>query len=414
MSGKAARVRITERQQDILLQFANARNSEVSLAQRSQIVLLAFEKRSNEQISVEVGLNPDQVGRWRRRWQQAWEKLIRVECSGKPHELVSAIKQVLADLPRSGRPRRIDPEQQAQLFSAACEDPEASGRPISQWTAWELADEMQSRGIIDAISPRWVSELLRRANIRPHRNKYWLFSKDRRDPDFDERVAAICKAYHEAIPLYQHDGIHTISIDEQTGIQALERIAKDLLPLPDQIGKREYEYRRHGTIGLFGNLHVATGKIIAPMLRETRTEEDFLENLNNVVCTDPDATFRLIVDNLNTHASESCVRFVADSCGIQEDLGVKGRRGILKSVKSRAGFLSDPSHRIRFLYLPRHTSWMNQIEIWFGVLRKKVTRLASFASVEKLENKIIDFINYYNETMAHPYRWTYQGRLLAD
>ena len=414
MSGKAARVRITERQQDVLRQFANARNLAVSLVQRSRIVLLAFEKRSNEQISIEVGLNPDQVGRWRRRWQQAWDKLICVECGGKPHELVDAIKQVLADLPRSGRPRRIDPEQQAQLFSAACENPEESGRPISHWTAWELAEEMQSRGIIDAITPRWVSELLRRAKIRPHRNKYWLFSKDRRDPDFDARVAIICNAYHEAIPLYQQHGIHTISIDEQTGIQALQRIAKDLLPVPGQFAKREYEYRRHGTIGLFGNLHVATGKIIAPMLRETRTEEDFLENLNNVVCTDPDATFRLIVDNLNTHASESCVRFVADSCSIQEDLGVKGRRGILTSMKSRAEFLSDPSHRIRFLYLPRHTSWMNQIEIWFGVLRKKVTRLGSFASVETLENKIIDFINYYNETMAHPYRWTYQGRLLAD
>ena len=126
MSGKAALVRITERQQDLLRQFANARNSEVSLAQRSRIVLLAFEKCSNEQISVEVGLNPDQVGRWRRRWQQAWEKLIRVECSGKPHELADAIKQVLADLPRSGRPRSIEPEQQAHLFSTACEDPEES------------------------------------------------------------------------------------------------------------------------------------------------------------------------------------------------------------------------------------------------------------------------------------------------
>lgn len=413
MSGSAARVTITERQQVVLRDFANARTSSVSLAQRSRIILLAFEKRTNEQISAEVGLNPDQVGRWRRRWQVSWERLIQVECGGQPHELHDAIKKVLADLPRSGRARRITPAQQVQMVSVACENPEDSGRPISYWTGWELAEEIMSRGIVDAISPRWVSELLRRANLRPHLNKYWLFSKDQRAPDFDERVAAICKAYQEAIPLYEQHGVHTISIDEQTGIQALERIAEDLRPQPGKIAKREYEYRRHGTTGLFGNFHVATGEIIAPMLRETRTEEDFLENLNNVICTDPGATFRLIVDNLNTHCSESCVSFVAAHCGIEADLGVKGRSGILKSTKTRTAFLSDPTHKIQFLFLPRHTSWLNQIEIWFGVLRRKVTRLGSFTSLAQLEEKIRDFIRYYNDTMAHPYRWTYQGRVLA-
>ena len=413
MSGSAAKVTITERQQEILLSFAEARKVDVGLAQRSRIVLFAFEKLSNERISELVELNPDQVGIWRRRWQDAWNSLIQVECNGTSHELRKAIKKTLADLPRSGRPARISPEQQAKLISLACEDPEDSGRPITNWSGRELADEIKQRGIIEMISPRWVSELLRRASLRPHRSRYWLFSKDRRDPDFDQRVARICKAYTDAISLYEQHGIHTISIDEQTGIQALERIAPDLLPKPGQIAKREFEYERHGTTGLFGNLHVATGEIIAPMVRETRNEEDFLENLNNVVCTDPEGTFRLVMDNLNTHCSESCVRYVAAECGCNIDLGTKGRQGILKSVKTRAAFLSDPTHRIQFLYVPRHSSWLNQIEIWFGVLRRKLTRWASFTSLEHLEDKILQFIDYYNMTMAHPYRWTYQGRVLV-
>ena len=159
MSGSAARVTITEQQQSILIEFANARTAKVALAQRSRIILLAFEKQTNEQISAEVGLNPDQVGRWRRRWQIAWDSLIKVECGGKPHELRDAIKKVLSDLPRSGRPSQISPEQQAQMISLACEYPEDSGRPIGNWTGWELAEELKSRSILDSISPRWVSIL---------------------------------------------------------------------------------------------------------------------------------------------------------------------------------------------------------------------------------------------------------------
>ena len=160
MSGSAAKVTITERQQEILLSFAEARKVDVGLAQRSRIVLFAFEKLSNERISELVELNPDQVGIWRRRWQDAWNSLIQVECSGTSHELRQAIKKTLADLPRSGRPARISPEQQAKLISLACEDPEDSGRPITNWSGRELADEIKQRGIIEMISPRWVSELL--------------------------------------------------------------------------------------------------------------------------------------------------------------------------------------------------------------------------------------------------------------
>jgi transposase len=249
--------------------------------------------------------------------------------------------------------------------------------------------------------------------VQPHRVKYWLNPKPADPIAFAEQVRAVCQAYAEALPLYQLSGVHTVSIDEQTGIQALERIAKDKPVRPGQLTRLEYEYIRHGTIGLFGNLHVATGQILCPMLRETRTEEDFLENIDNLVQTDPQAEWRFIADNLNTHVSVSLVRYVAESCGLHEDLGVKGRHGVLKSVATRRSFLADPSHRLRFLYTPLHTSWLNQIEIWFGVLRRKATRRGSFTSVDHLIDRILDFIQYYNHTMAHPYKWTYKGSLLC-
>ena len=249
--------------------------------------------------------------------------------------------------------------------------------------------------------------------MQPHRNKYWLFPKIDDQEAWNAQVVEICTVYREALELYRTYGVHTVSMDEQTGIQALQRIARDLVPQPGLFARREYEYIRHGTLGLFGNLHVATGKILSPLIRQTRTEADFLQNVARLVQTDPAAHWRFVTDNLNTHCSESLVEYVAQQCGINTDLGVKGRRGILKSLQSRREFLRDPSHRIRFIYTPKHCSWLNQIEIWFGTLRKKLTRYGSFSSLENLQDRILRFINYYNQTMAKPYRWTCDGSLLC-
>lgn len=413
MPGKAARVVITERQQDVLKEIAAARTSEVRMAQRAQIILLAFQRLNNEEISVQVDLNPDQIGRWRRRWQTAFAKLILVECNESRDVLRKSILSVLSDEHRSGRPPRITSEQQAKLVAMACEDPATEDRPLSHWSSSELRDRAIEMGIVEAISARWVRAILERSDVKPQSNKYWLTSPDRNDPDFDTRVTEVCDAYWSAIEAYETQGVHTVCIDEQTGIQALERIARDLLPRPGQVAKREFEYSRHGTVSLFGNFHVPTGKLLAPLLLATRTEEDFLQNLDSLVSLDADAPWRLIVDNLNTHSSESCVRYVAAACGITDDLGKKGVRGILQSQQTRKAFLSDPNHRIRFTYLPRHTSWLNQIEIWFGILRRKVTRFGNFPSVDALCDRIMNFVDYYNTALAHPFNWTYTGRILC-
>ena len=202
-------------------------------------------------------------------------------------------------------------------------------------------------------------------------------------------------------------GIHLVSTDEKTGIQALERLYPDIPPGPGRVQRREYEYSRHGTLCLTANLEIWCGWIIAPTLGPTRTEADFVAHVEQTVASDPLAGWVFIVDNLNTHQSESLVLWVAQTSGIEEDLGEKGQRGVLKSQKSRAIFLSDEGHRIRFVYTPKHTSWLNQIEIWFSILVRKLLRRSSFTSIEDLKARILAFIDYFNQTMAKPIRWLY-------
>jgi len=252
-------------------------------------------------------------------------KLIAIKCGQAPIDLRQAIEQTLSDAQRSGRPPTITPEQQALLVAKACENRQHSGRPIARWTAQELAKEMVVTNAIPFISSRWVSGLLARLKIRPHRIDYWMFSKDKvKDPNFGARV----------------------------------------------------------------------GKIWCPLIRQTRNEEDTLENLDNVIGQDPNGRFRLLMDNLNTHVSESFVRYVAETIGYSDDLEKKDVQGIVQSVQSNTKFLTDPSHRILIIFTPRHCSWLNQIEMWFSRLKRKVTGAMSFTSIDHLAERMESFIEY--------------------
>jgi transposase len=210
-------------------------------------------------------------------------------------------------------------------------------------------------------------------------------------------------------PALAEAGTHVVSVDEKTGIQALERIAPTKPPAPGQVEKREFEYARHGTTCLTANLEVATGRLITPTLGPTRNEEDFVEHIRRTVATDPTAPWVFVLDQLNTHLSEGLVRFVASRCRIKSDLGRKGKSGILKGMASRRDFLTDESHRIRFVYTPKHCSWMNQIEIWFSILSRRLLGRSSFVSIKELSASIRKFIDYFNETAAKPFRWTFTG-----
>jgi transposase len=412
MPGKAAKITITERQQEILQTLRNAVTAPSRLRQRASLILLAFERRRNDEIAQEVGLAQGPVGLWRRRWACAFDRLIHIECSETRAALRRAIEAVLTDEPRPGAPGKFTPEQVTQILAVACEPPEKSGRPITHWTAHELADEVVTRDIVVSISPSQVGRYLREAALQPHKSRYWLNTTEKDPEKFAQQAKAVCDTYLAAPALEKSHGTLTVCVDEMTGMQALERNAPTR---PMIAGKRaliEFEYTRNGTLCLIGNFQVTTGELIAPTIGPTRTEADFASHIEQTVALDPEASWVFVMDNLNTHCSETLVKLVAETCGIETEWGKKGVDGVLKSVASRQKFLSDLGHRIRFVYTPKHSSWLNQIEVIFGVIMRKVIRRGSFSSVEDLRTKLLNFIEYFNRVFAKPFRWTFTGRPL--
>jgi hypothetical protein len=220
----------------------------------------------------------------------------------------------------------------------------------------------------------------------------------------------VCALYAYA-PVLAAVGVHVSSCDEMTGIQALERTAATQAMHAGQVERVEFDYIRHGTLSLIANFDVVTGQVCTPSLGPTRTEADFAAHIAQTLERDPEAAWVFITDQLNTHQSETLVRLVTQHCGLNDELGEKGKSGVLHSMASRAAFLSDVSHRIQFVYVPKHTSWLNQVEIWFSILVRRVIKRGNFRSTDDLRTKIETFIDYVNCT-AKPFRWTYAGRPL--
>ena len=413
MPGKAAKIVITERQQEILHAFSRSRSEPSSLTQRSAIILLAFSGLLNEQIAAQVDLERHSIGIWRSRWAEAFNRLVLIECMEGLPALRMAIRELLADSPRSGSPGKFTAEQLAQIFALACTKPEDSGYPFTHWTQADLAAEASKRGIVESISVRHLGRLLDEADLKPHRIRYWLNAKEKEDPSFIPQVQTICATYAAAPHLYTQFNTHTISTDEMTGIQALERIGETKPTKPGQAARMEYEYKRHGTQTLIANFHVVTGEVVSPTVQDTRTEKDFVEHVKKTIATDSAADWVIVTDQLNIHLSEGLVLLVALLCGIPaETLGKKGKHGVLKSVASRKKFLVDQTHRIRFVYTPKHSSWLNQVEIWFSILARRVIRRGNFKSKAELRTKILDFIAYFNKVLAKPFKWTFTGQVL--
>jgi transposase len=253
---------------------------------------------------------------------------------------------------------------------------------------------------------------LEAAALKPHHSRYWLTPRVDDPEAFAQQVQTICGLY-AAAPALHAQGVHVVSTDEMTGIQALERAAPTRPLRPCHVERREFEYVRHGTQALIANFAVATGEVVTPSVGPTRTEADFAAHVDRTIATDPAATWIFVADHLDTHRSATLVRLVAARCHITDDLGAKEKTGILQSMATRTAFLTDPAHRIRFVYTPKHCSWLNQVEIWFSILVRKLLRRASFVSTDDLRERLLAFIAYFNRTMAKPFTWTYTGRPLA-
>ena len=386
-------IHLTEDERKELQRIVQKHTAKQSVVKRAKIILLADDGMQHQEIAIKLNIRNNTVTNWVARWK---------ELSGKPAE------DRLQDAPRSGAPDKFTPEQLCKIIALACENPEDHGRPVTHWTHRELAAVLVEKGIVESISPNHLGELLKKTDLQPHRSRYWLNAKA--DERKDERITDICDLY---LTSNEDANSITISIDEMTGIQALERCAPDLPMGPKKPLAREFEYIRHGTQTLLGGFNVATG-VIQGLCLDTRKEEDLVELIKYLIEKNPGyGTYDFVADQLNTHKSASLVEYVADFCGVKDDLGIKGKEGILQSMPSREEFLSKKDKRIVFHYTPKHASWMNQIEIWFGILMKKVIKRGNFLSKNDLKIKILRFMDYFNETMAKPFKWTYEGKVLS-
>jgi transposase len=209
-----------------------------------------------------------------------------------------------------------------------------------------------------------------------------------------------------------------LSIDEKTGVQALERL-EQIAPLSKgKHTRREFEYTRHGTTTLIAALNVGTGQLQNYLLNPTRTELDYYQFIDQtaqqILDKEPKAHIIFLADQLNTHLSESLVVWAAKVNNMDTELGIKGKNGILKSMKTRMAFLENQKHPIRFTFTPKHCSWLNPIENWFAKLQKHVITNGNFTSREDLNLKIEKYIVFYNNTLIKPLKWKFKGFIKAQ
>ena len=317
---------------------------------RAHIALMCHAGQSTTAISQALSISVQTVSHWRTRLAQQGLK-------------------GLEEVARPGRPRRIDAAQRLELLSLACEPAEAQGRATP--TLDELVDRAVQRGVVTQISRSHLQRILLAGDMRPHRVRQWLHSPD---PQFREKVNAICALYRQA-----PKGSVVLSVDEKTGIQALERKHADRAPVPGRLRRREFEYIRHGTQALIAAMDVHSGRVMGSC-SDRRTQVDLVAFMEQVARAYPSGPVHIVWDNLNTHRAQA----------------------VWDDFNARHG------HRFVFHFTPIHASWVNQIELLFGIYSRRVLRHSSHSSIEQLRECTVDFMAQRNQA-PKPFKWTFAG-----
>jgi len=298
------------------------------------------------------------------------------------------------------------------LASSKTEDHQT---PDTSWSLDELAFAIVNEAHHQAMSRSTIQRILTQADLKPHQSVYWLNSHD---PDFDTKAKDICQLYLDA-PRFYEQGRLVLSCDEKTGMQILGRKYPTQPAQPEILGptgqtlrrgqpaKREFEYIRYGTRCLLTTFCVPTGEVVWN-LGQTRTTLDWVAHLRHVREQFPDMRrYDWIVDNLNTHWSLEVCRQVAQWCQlplVESDL---------RNGTQRRAFLSDPTHEHVFHFTPIHGSWLNQVELFFSVFSRRFLKRGDFTGAEDFEQRVLRWLEVYNDRYAHPYRWTYTGEPLV-
>ncbi len=299
------------------------------------------------------------------------------------------------------------PEDRHQVVVLATTQPTEAAIPVSHWSLEDLATKILNDAHYRDMSRSTIQRILAEADLKPHKCRSWLHSED---PAFEAKALDICKLYLDAPRLFEQ-GELVVCCDEKTGIQALERKYPSKVMLPRQPEKREVEYIRHGTRCLLATFVVPTGLVYGDVTAR-RTNQDFRRHLRHtatwLAVQYPQAKkVHWVMDNLNTHWSlEVCALFARMN-------GIKCESKKLKRGRERIAFLTEPSRQHVIHFTPKHGSWLNQVEIWFSVLERRVIRRGDFTSKTDLMRKILAYIAYHNEYKAHPYDWTYTGKPLV-
>lgn len=353
---RAQPLRLTAKQREALEELTRSQTVQYRLRFRAQGLLLLAQGNTVSAVARTLSTTRTTVQKWRDRFA-----------------LVKDV-EALDDLPRAGRPPAIPLWVRLELIHIACDRPgEHRVRFRDLWSQAELQQALFRRtGFVLSISE--VGRILLSEGLRPHRVRYWLHSQD---PDFRKKVRAICTLYTTP-----PEGATILCVDEKTCIQALGRKHPMRPPRKHRLGRIEYEYRRYGTRALLGAFNVRTGQVFAHVLPH-RTAQDLASFMNALARRYPSGPVYIIWDNLNTHCGPQWERFNRRHGG-----------------------------RFHFVYTPKHASWVNQIEIWFGILQRRVLRYGDFSSVEDLEQTLHGFVAHWNRHEAHPFRWTFRGRFV--